>query len=44
MKVGKQSLDIEQIYGHGSPAGLDAGSDHAGWLPAVSYCSAEVVQ
>jgi hypothetical protein len=22
------------------PAGLDAKSDRAGWLPAVSYCSA----
>jgi hypothetical protein len=23
-----------------APAGLDAKSDRAGWLPAVSYCSA----
>jgi hypothetical protein len=35
-----KSLDIEQIYGHGSQRGLMPGSDRAGWLPAVSYCSA----
>jgi hypothetical protein len=26
------------------PAGLDAKSDRAGWLPAVSYCSALLCQ
>jgi hypothetical protein len=35
-----RSIDIEQIYRHGSQRGLDDGSDRAGWLPAVSYCSA----
>jgi hypothetical protein len=39
-KKKNKRLDTEQIYGHGSPAGLDAESDRAGWLPAVSYCSA----
>jgi hypothetical protein len=33
-----KSLNTEQIYW--VPAGLDAKSDRAGWLPAVSYCSA----
>jgi hypothetical protein len=36
-----KSLDTEQIHIWPLvPAGLDAKSDRAGWLPAVSYCSA----
>jgi hypothetical protein len=36
-----KSLDIEQIYGHGSQwDSMPGPCDRAGWLPAVSYCSA----
>jgi hypothetical protein len=34
-----KSLDTTNIWPW-VPAGLDAKSDRAGWLPAVSYCSA----
>jgi hypothetical protein len=33
-------LTLNKNIGPWVPAGLDARSDHAGWLPAVSYCSA----
>jgi hypothetical protein len=34
-----KSLDTEQIWPW-VPAGVDAKSDRAGWLPTLSYCSA----
>jgi hypothetical protein len=40
-KEKNKSLDAEQMHiWPWVPAGLDARSDHAGWLPAVIYCSA----
>jgi hypothetical protein len=33
-----KGLDIEQIYISMGPAGPDARSERAGWLPAVSFC------
>jgi hypothetical protein len=39
-KKNKTKVLTQNKYMAMGPAGLDAKSDRAGWLPAVSYCSA----